>query len=361
MYIVLDTNIFFNNWHLRNAEFARLIEHANSVAATILVSQVVIDEVNAKYGQHYSELQNDLTSLISRAKRLVPDRAIDWPVFASKEPYDLLALLQSYFHSVKYASYEKIGHQRLVSKAIREERPFQKSEKGYRDALFWLTILDFLDENRSDRHVAFITENKSDFFSSSKPEDLELHEHLKADWRGKSFENKLFLYSKLSRFNDDQLSPSEQIIDMEVFHDEYIELIEEGLSGAVREYLEGPGTLELLRKLCLASVIVEHSYWNILEGFEDTELMQVVPLSNSLSYVLCRFNLRAIYISLTVARDVYNAHKRDIDLTFQRVTTNGELMELEIGLRCYLTATALINTKTSDISAIDFEIERFRP
>lgn len=360
MYIVLDTNIFFNNWHLRNAEFTRFIKHVNGVAATVLISQVVIEEVNSKYSQQYLDLQNDLSNLISRSKRMVPDRAFDWPALTSEEPYDLLRILQSLFHSVEYVSYEKVGHNRLVSKAIREERPFQKSEKGYRDALFWFSILDFLDENRSDRHVAFITENKSDFFSSNKPENPELHEHLKTDWQEKKFENRLFLYSKLSHFNEGQLSPSDQTIDMEVFRDEYIELIEEGLSGFVREYLEGPGTVELLRNLCLTNVIVEHSHWKILEGFEDTDLMQVVPLSNSLFYVFCRFNLRAVYISLTVARDIYNAHKRDLDLTFQQVTANGEFVELEIGLRCYLTATALINTKTSDISEIAFEVDHFR-
>jgi hypothetical protein len=361
MYIVLDTNVFFNNWHLRSAEFARFINHANAVAATILVSQVVVDEANAKYREHFSDFCSGLTSLRSKAKLLVPDRAFEWPKVDAEEPYDLLAILREKFHSVECASYEKVGHQRLVKKAILEERPFQKSEKGYRDALLWFTILDFLEENRSDRHVAFVTDNKTDFFSDSKSEKPDFHPHLIADWKLKNLENKLFPYRRLSQFNDEQPTPTDQAVDMDAFSNDNLELIEEGFSTSVREYLEGPGTSRLLQLLCLPNMVVQSSSWDIVEGFEDTELLQVVPLSNSLSYVLCRFNLRAIYISLSVALDVYNAHKRDVDVTFQRITHDGDFVELEIGLRCYLRATALINAKTRDVSQIDFDVDKFCP
>jgi hypothetical protein len=62
-----------------------------------------------------------------------------------------------------------------------------------------------------------------------------------------------------------------------------------------------------------------------------------------------------------LALDVYNAHKRDIDLSFQVVTADGEFVDLEIGMRCYLTATALIDTKMCDVSEIDFEVEQYHP
>jgi hypothetical protein len=360
MYIVLDTNVFFNNWHLRGAEFARLIKHANDVAATILVSQVVVDEANAKYREHLSELRSGLIGLISKAQHLLPDRSFEWPKVDVDEPYNLLVILKEKFHSVECASYEKVGHQRLVKKAIYSERPFQKSEKGYRDALLWLTILDFLDENRSDRHVAFVTDNKNDFFSDGKDEEAEFHAHLMADWGDKRLENKLFPYRRLAQFNDKQQAPIDYVVDIEAFSEENLELIEEGFSTSVREYLEGQGTIELLRLLCLPNMVVESSNWEIVEDFEDTELIQVIPLSDSLSYVLCRFNLRAVYVSLSVALDVYNAHKRDVDITFQRITSDGDFVELQIGLRCYLRATALINTKTHDISEIDFDVDEFR-
>lgn len=360
MYIVLDTNVFFNHWHLRSAEFARLIKHANDVAATILIPQVVVDEANAKYQEHFSEFRSNLTSVISKAKYLVPDRTFDWPNLDADEPYDLRTILQKKFRSVECASYENVGHQRLVKKAIRSERPFQKSEKGYRDALLWLSILDFLEQNRNDRHVAFITDNKSDFFSDSKNEKPEFHPHLLDDLQRMNLENKLLPYRKLSEFNNQQPIPTDQPVDMEAFSEANLELMEEGFSAYVREYLEGPGTSELLRHLCLPNMVVESSNWNIVEGFEDTELLQVIPLSDSLSYVLCRFNLRAVYISIFVALDVYNAHKRDVDVTFQRITSHGDFIELELGLRCYLRATALLNTKSRDIREIDFDVEEFR-
>lgn len=364
MYIILDTNVFFNHWHLRSPEFARLINHANDVAATILVSQVVIDEANAKYREHFSDFRSNLIGLISKAKHLVPDGAFEWPKVNVDEPYDLLAILREKFHSVECASYEKVGHRRLIKKAIHSERPFQKSEKGYRDALLWLTILDYFDENRNDRHVAFITDNKNDFFAENKDnkdKEPEFHEHLIADWQRNNLQNKLFPYRRLSHFNDKQPRPIDQAVDIEAFSDTNLELIEEGFSASVREYLEGPGTSELLRLLCLPNMVVESSDWEIVEGFEDTELLQVIPLSDSLSYVLCRFKLRAVYISISVALDVYNAHKRDVDVTFQRITPDGDFVELQIGLRCYLRATALINTKSRDISEIDFDVDEFRP
>lgn len=361
MYIVLDTNVFFNNWHLRGAEFSRLIKHANDVAATVLISQVVVDEANAKYREHFSDFRSSLKSLKSKAQHLLPDRLIEWPEVEVEEPYDLFAILKEKFNSVERASYENVGHERLVKKAIHSERPFQKSEKGYRDALLWLTILDYLEENRSDRRVAFVTDNKNDFFSDDKSEAPEFHVHLIADWEQKGLENKLFPYRRLSDFNEKQQTPVDQAVNIVAFSEENLGLIEEGFSASIHEYLEGQGTTELLRLLCLPNMVVEASTWEIVEGFEDTELLRVVPLSNSLSYVLCRFNLRVVYISLSVALDVYNAHKRDVDVTFHRIIPDGDFVELQIGLRCYLRATALINTKTLDISEIDFDVEELRP
>jgi hypothetical protein len=191
MYIVLDSNIFFNSWYIRSAEFERLISHANNVSATLLISQVVLDEVNAKFAQHVSDFRADHQKLKNAYARLIPERT-EWTDIMIEQPYNLGHVLRSRFKRVDIASYEGVSHQSLVAKAIRCEMPFQISEKGYRDALMWLTLLDYLRAHRSDRRVVFINENTKDFFVK-RGDALALHPVLQSDWERNENENELVL------------------------------------------------------------------------------------------------------------------------------------------------------------------------
>ncbi|MGF6901889.1 PIN domain-containing protein [Paraburkholderia sp. GAS348] len=350
MYIILDSNIFFNNWYLRSAEFERLVHHANSVAATLVVSQVVVDEVSAKFEEHASNFRADEKKLKDACARLT-FAPFDWPEITAPDSYDFVQILRSRFQDVAVASYDHVGHQRLVDKAIRKEMPFQSNEKGYRDALMWLTLLAFIKGSNSDRYVVFINENKNDFFEKGG-DRLRLHHHLQADWDTEKLDNELFLYNKLSDFNDVQMQPAGHDIDLVAFIEQHADTIETAVSLDIGDYLEGDGTRKFLTMLCLSGLVTQNSDWEVIEGIEDFTVVQCQHISPTLSYVGVRFNLRIVSVSLKVAADVYRAQKHEIDATFQTVTPDGDFVDMSMWVRCYFEASLLYDARNEDVREI---------
>jgi galactose mutarotase-like enzyme len=62
----------------------------------------------------------------------------------------------------------------VVKRAIKLVKPFTGQEKGYRDTLIWLSFLSYLKDNDIEGDVAFITNNKHDFFEVKEKTDLEV-------------------------------------------------------------------------------------------------------------------------------------------------------------------------------------------
>ena len=72
--------------------------------------------------------------------------------------------------------YGDVPQTAIVSRVLARKRPFHKSDKGYRDALIWESILKICKQSDP---TFFVTDNHKDFCNESNKEQL--HADLIAD------------------------------------------------------------------------------------------------------------------------------------------------------------------------------------
>lgn len=143
MLILLDTNIYYDNWFLTSPQFALLANYCQNNSAILLVPQVVVNEVEAKFNQKWKTLTDILDGLPRQFDELQADKS-HLPTMPSKIAYNFLEVVFTRFPSSVFLTYENIPHGPLVKRAINSTRPFRDKEKGYRDTLLWETLLIYL-------------------------------------------------------------------------------------------------------------------------------------------------------------------------------------------------------------------------
>ena len=65
MYVFLDTNIFHNNWFLRSAPLRLLFHYLNNESGALIVSRLVIQEVENLHRRALEEAYRDIRSISS--------------------------------------------------------------------------------------------------------------------------------------------------------------------------------------------------------------------------------------------------------------------------------------------------------
>ena len=163
MLIFIDTNVFFNNWFVSNADFKFLFNYLENTNSTLLLSELVCEEIDNLQNRGIQTIISNLNSEIKKAKKLnktVP--AFDFEQLNTI--YSIKEILSVKTSNLKYITYNQIEQSTVVERALKQIKPFQEGEKGYRDTLIWLSFLKYLEENNVSEDVVFITNNKSDFY-----------------------------------------------------------------------------------------------------------------------------------------------------------------------------------------------------
>lgn len=202
MYIFIDTNIFYNNWHLDNANFQFLFRYINKESSTLLVSELVCQEVENKYFIEKEQAFDDLEKAIDKFERLTAQLQ-EFKIKPPNKAYDLKSVLKSKLGKVSYIPFENISQQSVVSRALKNTRPFQQNEKGYRDTLIWLSFITYIQQQNIQGDVAFISQNSNDFYAKSKEE---FHEDLIRDIEDCNLKCQIVVYNTLVNFIDKNIN-----------------------------------------------------------------------------------------------------------------------------------------------------------
>ena len=162
--LILDTNqIVEKDWRLRSAAI-RLIEKAVELdLVSVVVPQIVVEETCNKFRQRLEAIIKSTTEKKAGIERLIDSKI---PLLIPKidlESKKYEAYLDHRLKELKVirTSYTDIDHEWLVPRALGTRRPFQRRDRGYRDALLWHAVLE--DVASTDHHTYFVSENKSDF------------------------------------------------------------------------------------------------------------------------------------------------------------------------------------------------------
>ncbi|SHG28749.1 PIN domain-containing protein [Flagellimonas flava] len=196
--IVFDTNILRSDFLLVSHNFRVFLDFCKKTNSTILIPTIVWEELSELYRQ---ELKTRLDNLNKSRQSL--NNLLTNPKQFEKETLDIESLVSDYIshlklkfdHHLKTIEYRNIFLPELVKRSIQRIKPISTKGEEFRDAILWLSIIDYLKERNFEFEVSFITGNIKDF---SNKDNTDLHPDLYHELE--ELRPTLKLYHSLSAF-----------------------------------------------------------------------------------------------------------------------------------------------------------------
>tara|TARA_R110001592_G_scaffold78956_4_gene236430 strand:- start:519 stop:1646 length:1128 start_codon:yes stop_codon:yes gene_type:complete len=335
MKVFFDTNVFYGNWFASNVNFKLLFYFLNNEDHSLLLSELVVQEVNNIRDRELKQFQAEFSALIKKGNKLsqkLDDISI---ICEGIETYDLTKILKSKVDSIAYISYETIPQRKVVDRAISNVKPFSNQEKGYRDTLIWLSFLEYLKVNNIEGEVAFITNNKSDFFRNTET-SLEFDKDLAKDIEEYGIKANIKPYLNIYAFVTANVDKASNLFDRRNLLDD----IEDTLIEETKAFLDGMSNYELSLLLDsnvfsekLTSVIRKNS--EVYEGLEDSEIKEVKLLPGKSVYISSYFEMRTVTLIVTIENVEFKQHVDEIEAidALYNIDLNDDYVELSFGIR----------------------------
>lgn len=152
--------------NLSNREWAPLIRAAALGYCSVAIPAVVLAEVVAHRRRALTRQRNDLKRDVRKGRRTV-EGLDELRALVDEDNDGLQRMADAYGKHVlstcgqeaSVLPYPSVGHEELVDRVLAYRRPFNESERGYRDALVWYSVL----EQAADGRVVVLTGNTKDF------------------------------------------------------------------------------------------------------------------------------------------------------------------------------------------------------
>lgn len=363
-YIFLDTNIFFNNWHLKSADFRFLFNYLKNTDSVLLMSELVCEEVE---NIRIRELESSIEILKKELKRTKKHNLIpldfDFDKLSAEE-YNIKELLHEKIDKIDFISYENIKQNDVVRRALKKIKPFLESEKGYRDTLIWLSFIEYLSKKEIKDEVIFITNNKTDFFNKDVND---FHDDLKLDIATFKLKCSIKPYNSLYSFITENVDKVKHGITYSELYDEHLCTIDCELEGESLDYINNISESKFkdilnnnsLRTFPHINSLLSHSL-ELMEGVEDPEILSYKPISKDTVYVSSRFNLRICILELTIPTSDYYINRNQIDRSYFEICSDDTQTTLVAYVRTYLDVSFEYNKLNKTIEGFDIETIDFK-
>lgn len=344
MIIYLDTNIFYKNWFLESAHFQYLFNFVNNDGHDLIISKVVIEEIeNIRDREINSTIEKIEKEFAYLNKRLKNDINISVQSLID-ESYSMEKLLHNSVDGLNILDYSSVPQTEVVNRALKNKRPFQEGEKGYRDTLIWLSLLDFIKNNDIKDDIIFISANKDDFYNKNK-KGTEFHDELLIDLKDKNIENSFTPHESLYSFIKNTIDTDLHSFDH--FNPEFDEFLEEEGENYLKTY-DFRGEIVATRAFQFSinfSQIFDVEV-DMFEGLEDPELIGIKKLNDNSLYINYRYNLRRVTLVLEVLKEEFLKHKAEIDEYFYDKEFYDEFVKISTVIRPYFDVSFIYNPKT---------------
>jgi PIN domain len=312
MKVFLDTNVYFNDWFMKSANFRYLFHFLNNEGHEMILSRLVVQEVENIRRREIVAGINTAKKAIIALERLCGSPILEVPAESKFEKYDFVRLLKNEVDNVTVLEFDQIFQSEVVRRALEIRRPFRDNEKGYRDTLIWLSFLDHLASEKKQTEVVFITENKSDFFAQG--DVICFHPDLVGDIAERSIPCSIVPFGSLSSFIASKVDKQKHAIDYakaDSAFSEYLE--EEGLRhiGALAPDVKR-GLGQLIFGDFEDGVAFDWVSAHEIEGIEDLDVESTSDLGNGDVYVSCTFNLRVVDIVLIISAREFERSKKSV-------------------------------------------------
>lgn len=171
MKVILDTNIIFNDFHLKGAKIKSLCESVKLTGDTVHIPKVVVDESINKYREKIQECKSAIDKAMSNFKRLAGEVVGDnfmYEEFMYEESKQYADIFKKRLRElgINIIPYPSTSHQELVKRDLARKKPFQETGKGYRDALIWESVKSLCETSSlssENPKIIFVNKNHKDF------------------------------------------------------------------------------------------------------------------------------------------------------------------------------------------------------
>lgn len=343
MIVFIDTNIFYNNWYLNNANFKYLFNYLENTGSKLFLSEIVCSEVDNKFNIELDSLKKHFSDGLKKSKSIlneVPNYNLN-KLDVDYSIKKVLSELQNDF-KIEYVSYENIDNSKIVERAIKRIKPFQDQDKGYRDTLIWLSLLDYLKTENIDNEISFINNNSKDFLNKEKSN---LHPDLIKDIDQFSLKNKFNTYCSIKDFIDKKVDVKQNKYNLNEILEKYLYVNESSIQEQLELYINSQ-TSSWFQSLLKENVgelseIVYLAYFNfeIFEGIEDLEVFNWSVINEKDIFVELDFKLNIVDIKLTIPTMVYKGNITYYDFTFDDITVNKDFTVMTKFIQPYLNVS----------------------
>lgn len=182
MYVFLDSNFCYTDPFMQENLYNRiLIELAEAGYIALCMSEVVRKEIlnnfEKELRKHFEAIENNKNKLMQKYIRRTDDSPFEWKLTVEdylKKLDDRLTELEVN-GIIDIIPYSNEILPELVERSIKRIKPFSESKLEFRDAIIWLSYVEFVKSRDLDR-CYFITANTEDFYKNDK-----LHPDLEKD------------------------------------------------------------------------------------------------------------------------------------------------------------------------------------
>lgn len=389
MIILVDSNQFIADFLLKSASFRYLLHFLSNEGHTLLLSRLVIEEVENKYLADAKKALADA----SRSNRqleylgLLPHERERLTGFVVP-PLNLEKRIREQLDSVEILEYQDVPHAEVVERALKRRKPFDADgAAGYRDCLLWLSFMRRLlsGSGEAESEAILISSNWKDFYQTAPEKEaannqsdrtstpdrgvmkknatqtlkVQFHNDLVADLN--ALQRVVSPFYSVAAFVDSKVDKKKHVVNFDKRFDLFEDYIEkEGLM--VLQQLErdhGAYVLQHIFPISLARTLtLLSSDAETLEGVEDFDIYLAEEVGGEV-YVSCGFDLRIVNVDLFVSRSSFEEHRAEIEAAphvFDVSEFEGKAV-IRITLRAYYRASFVYNPIKNECSG--FSLGRF--
>ncbi|MEB6381611.1 PIN domain-containing protein [Leclercia adecarboxylata] len=364
MLILIDTNIFYNNWKMSSAMFQVLSNFINNtIGNQLILPFVVFEETQKKYNEEIEKLQKEISQIKGRIKKLSESEFFIDDLNDEIKEFSFQRELLKTFPKTHIISSSYIDNDLLLNKAIFSKRPFRDNEKGYRDALIWNSLTQYLHVEKVKDTIVFITNNSHDFMSTDK-KTKELHSDLKEDIANLSLDNVFLLYNSLNEFiteHVDQELHSFKHGNIEEIEERYIEAIEDEFDDFTPIHMnnlsldecaslyESSGFNGSIIRMC------KDFNFDVIEGTEDPLMYSGYKLPGNKYAFEYSYNFRMCSFEFCIDTGIYHQNKEIITKEYMNIEIGQATTKFYSYPRVYFYGSGIIDLARNHIETINLE------
>ncbi|MGP1567501.1 MAG: PIN domain-containing protein [Peptoanaerobacter stomatis] len=216
-YIILDTNIFFDNFFIESFYFSNLLKLNQDEDFRIVIPEFIFEEIIKKYGDAISNTFKIITEL-SKDNKKYRITNFDFDSIKKGKTIDEYRknfkklLDDNYILVIDYPKDEKIISE-ISKRYFLNQKPFAKDKNSFQDAIIWYSILDIIKNSSDLSALHFISNNYKDFAKDKNNKEVfseELDKELK-----KLTDKKTYLYNSIQSFLEKRKDDLDKIINKE--------------------------------------------------------------------------------------------------------------------------------------------------